>query len=224
MGAELLEKEKFIFAGNRPHLRMDDEMARIDRKGADLAFKKYKKQIMDGLLLKQGFSRWKSSAYVRRNRIGLLEYLDLQKERYGSKTFCVNFAAMPLYCGYSWPVMSMGDRLGVFISGKDVWWDYCDEKAAEQSFENAAAAVEQFVLPWFQEISSEKGYRKMLAEFAESLPELAAEWLDALELKEKEPLIQSGIQQLKLPKKLSKLQRADWRTEQSDAGKQEKIW
>lgn len=73
-------------------------------------------------------------------------------------------------------------------------------------------------------ISSEKGYRKMLAEFAKSLPELAAEWLDALELKEKEPLIQSGIQQLKLPKKLSKLQRADRRTEQSDAEKREKIW
>ncbi len=33
------------------------------------------------------FYRYKTNAYVRLNNIGLLEYIDLQKERYGSKTF-----------------------------------------------------------------------------------------------------------------------------------------
>lgn len=83
---KLFGKEKFTFIGDRETFRSDEEMALIDKKEADSAFKKYKKEIMDELLLHNGFRMWKSSAhaYVRLNGIGLLEYINLQKERYGS--------------------------------------------------------------------------------------------------------------------------------------------
>ena len=203
MGTESFRKGGFTFVGNRPYLRLDEEMAQIDKEEADRAFQKYKKEIIDQLLLRQGFSKWKSSAYVRLNQIGLLEFINLQKEQYGSKTFCVNFAAMPLYCGYSYPVLSLGDRLGAYISGKDVWWDYCNERIAVQSFQNVAEAISKFVFPWFLNLDSENGYRKALAELMESRPEIAEKWLEALDVVEdKERLIRISIDQLKLPKKL----------------------
>lgn len=43
-----------------------------------------------------------------------------KKERYGSKTFCVNFSAMPLYLQSEVMVFSLGHRLGTYICGKDV--------------------------------------------------------------------------------------------------------
>lgn len=198
---ELFRKEDFTFVGNRPHLRLDEEMALIHKELADTAFKKYKKEILDRLLLENGFFRWKSSAYVRRNDIWLLEFIDLQKERYGSKTFCVNFAVMPLYCGRSYITTHLGGRLGTYISGKDVWWDYCNETIAKQSFQNAADAIAKFVFPYFLELSSEEGYRKKLME---DKTKITAEWLEALEAADKERLAQSGIIQLGLPRRLLK--------------------
>ncbi len=102
-------------------------MSKINKEEADLAFKRCKKEMIDKLLLGNGFCRYKTKAYVRLNSIGLLEYIDLQKERYGSKTFCVNFAVMPLYCENKYIVTSLGDRLGTYLSGNDIWWDYASE-------------------------------------------------------------------------------------------------
>lgn len=200
------EKEEFTFAGTRLHIRTDEELSLVDKEEADNAFKKCKKEIMDQLLLNQGFYKWKSNAYVRLNEIGLLEYIDLQKERYGSKTFCVNFAVMPLYCGYSCMVIGLGNRLGTYISGKDVWWDYCSESIAKESFENAAQAITKFVFPWFLALSSEEGYKKRLMEdnLKKSVGYAPAVWLESLKAKDKGQLIQNSIQQLKLPKKLLK--------------------
>lgn len=198
----LLTKKSFAFVGNRPHIRMDGEMALIHKEEAENAFKKCKKEILDQLLLDNGFSKWKGNSYVKLNDIYLLEYIDLQKERYGSKTFCVNFAVMPLYCKCHYVTLHLGYRLGFYISGKDVWWDYCNEKIAEQSFKNVAEAISKFVFPWFLELSSEEEYRKRLME---DKSKIAIEWLDALKIERKETLLQSSINQLKLPKKLLKL-------------------
>lgn len=71
-------KEKFSFVGNRFHIRSDEELSLIDKEEADNAFKKYKKEIIDPLLLDNGFCKWKTNAYVRLNKIGVLEYIDLQ--------------------------------------------------------------------------------------------------------------------------------------------------
>ncbi len=43
----LLKQEKFAFVGTRRHIRLDDEMALINKEEADNAFKKYKKEIID---------------------------------------------------------------------------------------------------------------------------------------------------------------------------------
>lgn len=196
-------KRKFNFIGNRQQIRTEEELLLINKEEADLAFKQYKKEIIDGLLLSHGFYKYKTNAYVRLNNIGLLEYIDLQKERYGSKTFCVNFAAMPLYCESKYIVISLGDRLGTYISGKDVWWDYASENVAKDSFSNVAVAIEKYVLPWFEQISTEDGYRTELLNIYNK--QLAKEWLDALEnIKDKEVLIQQSITELKLPKKIQR--------------------
>lgn len=196
-------KKDFCFVGNRPHLRTEEEMSLVNKDEADIAFKRYKKEMIDDLLLSNGFCKYKTNAYVRLNNIGLLEYIDLQKERYGSKTFCVNFAAMPLYCVDKYIIVSFGDRLGTYISGKDVWWDYASENVAKASFENVSIAIEKYVFPWFQEVSTEEGYRAKLQQVHSK--KLAAEWLDALKnIQDKETLIEKNIVELRLPKKIKK--------------------
>jgi len=193
----------FTFAGNRPHIRTEDELSNIDKEEADNAYKQYKKEIMDTLLLSHGFCKYKTNAYVRINPIGLLEYIDLQKERYGSKTFCVNFSAMPLYWPKETLVFTFGDRLGNYICGKDVWWDYASAQIAKTSFKNAAEAIEQYVFPWFEKISTEEGYRQKLDGYWNK--RFAAEWLDALEnTTDKETLITQSIITLGLPKKIQR--------------------
>lgn len=197
------DKKEFCFVGNRQHLRTEEEMLYINKEEADLSFKQYKKEIIDNLLLSNGFYKYKTNAYVRLNSIGLLEYIDLQKERYGSKTFCVNFAAMPLYCEYKHIVLSFGDRLGTYISGKDVWWDYASGDIARESFGNVSTAIEKYILPWFEEVSTEEGYRTKLLGIKNK--KLSKEWLGAMEnLKDKEALIQRGIVELRLPKKIQR--------------------
>ena len=207
----LLKKEKFAFVGIRRHIRLDDEMALIDKVEADNAFKKYKKEIIDKLLSNNGFYKWKSSAYVRLNGIGLLEYIDLQKERYGSKTFCVNFSIMPLYCKEPYIVTGLGYRLGTYICGKDVWWDYGSESIAKESFENVSEAITQFIFPWFLELSTEEKYKKRLIE--DGVKKFAgyhvSQWLEALTVEDKEHLMQESIERLKLPKKLLKISNID---------------
>lgn len=196
-------KKDFCFVGNRPHLRTEEEISLVNKQEADLAFKRYKKEMIDDLLLGNGFCKYKTNAYVRLNNIGLLEYIDLQKERYGSKTFCVNFAAMPLYCVNKYIIVSLGCRLGTYISGKDVWWDYASENVAKASFENVSVAIEKYVFPWFEEVSTEDGYRAKLQKIHNK--KLVEDWLDALvSIQDKETLIQQNIVELKLPKKIKK--------------------
>ena len=195
-------REEFCFTGNRIHIRTEEELLLIDREEADSAFKRYKKEIIDSFLLSNGFYKYKTNSYVRLNSIGLLEYIDLQKERYGSKTFCVNFAAMPLYCESEYIVISFGHRLGTYISGKDVWWDYASEDIAKESFDNVKVAIEKYVLPWFAEVSTEEGYRTKLQSIYNK--NLAEKWIAAMEnIDNRETLIQQSIMKLKLPKKMA---------------------
>lgn len=197
------KKNSFCFVGNRPHIRTEEELLCINKEEADLAFKHYKKEIIDTLLLSHGFCKYNTNAYVRLNNIGLLEYIDLQKERYGSKTFCVNFAVMPLYCECKYIITSLGNRLGTYISGNDVWWDYASEKIAKDSFSNVSMAIEQYILPWFEQVSTEDGYKAELLNIHNK--KLANNWLDAMEnVEDKETLIQQSIVELKLPKKIQK--------------------
>lgn len=193
--------KEFHFIGNRQHLRTEEELLCVNKEEAYFAFKRYKKEIIDDLLLGNGFYKYKTNAYVRLNSIGLLEYIDLQKERYGSKTFCVNFAVMPLYCEGKYIVISLGHRLGTYISGKDVWWDYASENIAKDSFVNVSTAIKKYVFPWFEQVSTEDGYRTELQNLNNK--KLAKEWIDAMEkIEDKESLIQQSVAELKLPKKM----------------------
>ena len=176
--------------------RDDKEMLWLNGELADNAFKKYKKEILDVFMAQQGFSKWKTRAYVKLNPIGLLEYMDLQKERYGSKTFCVNFSVTPLYYGVNDIRMSLGDRLGAYISGKDFWWDYADSASAKASFQNVAEAIKLYLLPWFEYYSDESNYRQILSEYPDQT------WLEAFDSQDKESIIEENINILKLPKKI----------------------
>lgn len=196
-------KSSFSFAGNRPHIRVENELAGINKEEADNAFKQCKKEFIDTLLLSHGFCKYKTRAYVRISPIGLLEYIDLQKEHYGSRTFCVNFSAMPLYWPHEVLVFTFGHRLGNYICDKDIWWDYASEQVARLSFQNVAEAMEQYILPWFEAISTEEGYREKLSGYWNK--RFAAEWLDALEnTVDKETLISQSILTHELPKKIQR--------------------
>ena len=137
-------------------------MSLIDKNEADRAFKQCKKQYLDPLLKAKGFLQYKTNAYVRRNQVDVLEYIDLQKERNGSRTFTVNYALTPLYLQYDYADFCYSERIGILVCGKDIWWDYANDSIAGISFENAARAIEEYVLPWFDACSDDDAIKKVL--------------------------------------------------------------
>ncbi len=67
-------------------IRSDDEMEVIDKKVADSYYKDQKRK-MDVFLQQKGFVKYKTNSYLRRNRLDVLEYIDLQ---YGGCMFNKN--------------------------------------------------------------------------------------------------------------------------------------
>jgi hypothetical protein len=153
---------KFKLNGSRSFLRTDYEMSSIDKSEANCAFKVCKKQYLDSLLKAKGFLKYKTNAYVRRNQVDVLELIELQKERNGSRTFTVNYALTPLYLRYAFADFWYSERMGMLVCGKDVWWDYANERIARVSFENVAKALEEYVLPWFDACSNDESIKKLL--------------------------------------------------------------
>ena len=66
------------------------------------------------------FYDYKTNAYVRRNQVDVLEYVDLQKEKNGSRTFTVNYGLTALYIPRKFFNWDYNQRLGMLICKKDV--------------------------------------------------------------------------------------------------------
>lgn len=153
---------KFKLKGTRKYFRSDLEMQRLDREAADEAYKE-KKKILDDYMISKGFFKHKTNTYIRLNKINVLESVNLQKERYGSRTFTVNILLMPMYLPQD-SVPFGGERISYFIGSPDVWWDFGDSKAAETSFKNIVEAVDRFVMPWFEKTSDPECLKNMVQE------------------------------------------------------------
>ena len=153
---------KFKLKGTRKYFRSDLEMQRLDREAADEAYKE-KKIILDDYMISKGFFKHKTNTYIRLNKINVLESINLQKERYGSRTFTVNILLMPMYLPQD-SVPFGGERISYFIGSPDVWWDFGDCKAAETSFRNIVEAVDRFVMPWFEKTSDPECLKNMVQE------------------------------------------------------------
>ena len=153
---------KFKLKGTRKYFRSDLEMQHLDREAADEAYKE-KKKILDDYMISKGFFKHKTNTYIRLNKINVLESVNLQKERYGSRTFTVNILLMPMYLPQD-SVPFGGERISYFIGSPDVWWDFGDSKAAEISFENIVEAVDRFVMPWFEKTSDPECLKNMVQE------------------------------------------------------------
>jgi hypothetical protein len=195
------KKREFKLKGNRSFLRTDEEMRLIDKVEADSAFKSCKKQYLDSLLKEKGFAKFKTNGYVRRNQADVLEFIELQKEKNGSRTFTVNYALTPLYIHYDFPLFCFSDRIGMLICEEDVWWDYADNGIASVSFENVAAAIEEFVLPWFEAHSNDDSIKLLLSK-QRPLSIYMQAWLESLENRDNCQTIKENIKLFGLPKRL----------------------
>ena len=156
----------------------------FDKKEADRAFSRYSKETISGLLGPLGFEKAGKAKWMRINPVGLLEYIDLQKEARGSMTFTVNSALLPMYVKCDYICIGFGNRIGRLICDRDVWWGYGNDGEAKASFQNAAEAIELFVIPWFAQYGSESAYREKLVADIESgsvLTYPSKEWLEALD-------------------------------------------
>lgn len=188
--------KRFVFKGAaRTHIRSEEEMKSIDKAIADKVFKMQKKRL-DAFMLANGFVKHKGTSYARRNDIDVLEYVNLQKEAYGSKTFTVNYALIPLYVPHDFLSLDLGGRLGVMITGRNgVWWDFADEKVAEISFSNVMDAISEYLFPWFQKNSNQNNLKTSLLEEKKRsemhggrLSDIQQKWLDIL----MEPVYDAG--------------------------------
>lgn len=199
----------FQIVGSRPHIRSTEEMALIDKKAADASFKKHKKELIDPFMTAQGFHKYKTNAYVRVNKIDLLEYIDFQKEHYGSKTFTVNLAVMPLYTTLYAPqdvvAFYVSDRLGELICGRDIWWDFAEDAICAESLTNARDALAQFAVPWFRKMANEHYVRLLLLKkkLTSKLSVYDEEWLHVIQDRgNRTELIREHMEKLGLPKAL----------------------
>ena len=195
------KKGEFELKGVRSFLRTDDEMSLINKDEADSAFKSCRKQYLDSLFKSKGFSKYKTNGYVRRNQVDVLELIELQKEKNGSRTFTVNYALTPLYIHFDFPLFCFSDRIGMLICEEDVWWDYADNGIASVSFENVADAIEEFVLPWFEAHSNEDTIRMLLSK-QRPLSIFKQAWLESLENPgDRSGAIKENIKLFGLPKR-----------------------
>ncbi len=202
--------KEFTLKGNVVSaIRSDEELALIDKDIADTAFKVHKKALAE-LLKQKGFVKFKSNSFLRRNQLEVLEYIDIQKERYGSKTFTVNYALTSLYVPHSFFSFDISERLGNLICGKDIWWDYSNELAAEESFNNIIEAIDSFLLPWFAEKDTADAIKDMLLSEKKKrenhggrLSDCQTYWLNIIENNTwNNELVAANIETFKLPKKL----------------------
>ena len=202
----LRNNRKFELRGNRSFLRTDDEIQSIDKDEADHAFKLYKKQYLDTLLKSKGFLKYKTNAYVRRNPVDVLEYIDLQKEKNGSRTFTVNYGLTALYIPHGFINWDINERIGILICNKDIWWDFSNDTIAKVSFENVAKAIEEFVIPWFDARSNDDSIKKMLLDDREEYgcSSYKQAWLEAIDHRcNLSETIEENIKLFRLPKSLS---------------------
>ena len=196
---------KFELRGNCSFLRTEDEMRCVDKDEADHAFKLYKKQYIDTLLKSKGFLKYKTNAYVRRNQVDVLEYIDLQKEKNGSRTFTVNYGLTALYIPHGFINWDINERIGILICNKDIWWDFSNDTIAKVSFENVAKAIEEFVIPWFDDRSNDDSIKKMLLDDREKYgwSSYKQAWLEAIDHRcNHSETIEKNIKLFKLPKSL----------------------
>ena len=196
--------------GNRPGaVRADEEMKNINKEAAENAFKTRKKKL-DIFLQERGFIKYKTNSYIRRNEIDVLEYIDLQKERYGSKTFTVNYSLIPLYVQHDFLSFDLGERLGELICNKDVWWDYAEENAATVSFQNIIDAIKEFLLTYFDQCSVDEGIKKELLKekkerekYGGRLSDTQQAWLNVIDNHaDCDEIIQENIKVLNLPSRI----------------------
>ena len=190
-------------------IRVDEKMASVNRENADSSFKEQKKKL-DLFLQQREFVKYKSNSYARRNTANVLEYINLQKEQYGSKTFTVNYALIALYVPHSFLTYDLGGRLGELICDRDVWWDYSNAEIAEVSFQNVMDAIDDFLLPWFEERKSKESLKKELLKeelkrkkYGGRLSDIQQAWLNVIDSEDDySDIISSNITTFKLPKKL----------------------
>ena len=171
-----------------------------------LNYKLYKKQYLDTLLKSKGFLKYKTNAYVRRNQVDVLEYIDLQKEKSGSRTFTVNYGLTALYIPHGFINWDINERIGILICNKDIWWDFANDDIAKASFENVAKAIEEFVIPWFDARSNDDSIKKMLLDKREDYgwSSYKQAWLEAIDHRcNLSETIEENTKLFRLPKSLS---------------------
>ena len=187
-------------------VRSDAGMALIDKDRADMAFRACKKEL-DRHLSGKGFVKYRTNAYIRKNKVDVCEYIDLQKDAHGSCTFTVNYALIPLYIPHDCLSFTLGGRLGSLICGSDIWWDSADEDIAAISFKNVSDAIDIYLLPWFEklcdnaEIKSALLCRKTDNEARGGhLSRMQQQWLDCIDDHTgRDDIIRENISTLKLP-------------------------
>lgn len=178
--------DSFSYFGNGKCIRPLEELDKINIQEADESFKKCKKEILDVFMKNNGFIKYKTNAYMRLNSIGLIEYINLQKEAHGSRTFTLNVCLLPIYVKHEVFTIGFGDRIGILINGEDFWWDYNNLATSEKSFKNIIQALKLFIFPWFEQYNNEDKYQKDLFNNIGIIGNSRIKWITYLYIKNNE--------------------------------------
>jgi hypothetical protein len=118
------------------------------------------------ILKKAGFGA-RSAREFGRVRGPIYQFIFLQLSQWGSRDFCVNYSAIPLFIPRERLSWVIGGR---FPRGKtsDGWWPSKALDEAEDSMKDVAATFRSFAIPWFDRTASVRGLVDELMRFESS--------------------------------------------------------
>jgi hypothetical protein len=107
----------------------------------------------------------KTNRLILRISDDILQFIDLQLSSFGDKSFCVNYASIPLFSPRDYLVLQPGDRLRK--KGAEAWWSSSDQKVAGHSMTEIVNLLKEQAIPFFNKTETVSGLLKVL---------LAANW------------------------------------------------
>lgn len=98
------------------------------------------------------------------------EYNDLlngfffESSAFSSNAFTIYVFTLPLYIPETYISFGFGDQLGSVSKGRDIWWEYSEEKE-EEIMQEILAMIQSYGLPYLERVGTLEGFIKHYGQF-----------------------------------------------------------
>ncbi|WNF22686.1 DUF4304 domain-containing protein [Mesobacillus jeotgali] len=185
----------------------------------DSYFKKSLTKWIVKPLREYDFFRYKTAFVGRVTNDSIFQFINLQKDAYGGKTFTVNVGVRPLFIPHDYLSLQPGQRIGYFKYGADKWWSFKTEDRADHSFIEVNHIINDYVLEWFEQTSETNGLINLYTDSTqERIIPTSLNWrfFDLGHLYARQKQYGNAIDAMETAQKYFRLQPFAWCTEASE--------